>query len=119
MPDSQYNAALLKDRGNIKWTAMMLPEHREMLYAMDIERYDVDPPSYDEYELAALAEKLARAMHNGNVISVRYWKNKREYELAGIVKRIDPIKRAVLITHDDDDRTWIPAVHIFGVSGGD
>lgn len=107
-----------KDRGNIKWTAMMLPEHREMLHEYGLAQDDVDPPGHDEYELAELAEKLARAKQDEELVRVLYWKHKRYVEVHGIIKKIDPYKRAILVdasTKEDWDQRWIPAGDIFGV----
>lgn len=90
-----------KDRGNIKWTAMMLPEHREMLHEYGLSQDDVDPPDHDE-----------------EMVKVLYWKHKRYVEVHGIVKKIDPYKRAILVdasASDDWDRRWIPVEHIFEV----
>lgn len=38
----------IKDRGTIKWTAMMLPEHVELLKQLEHEQQKVKKPELDE-----------------------------------------------------------------------
>lgn len=108
----------IKDRGNIKWTAMMLPEHRDALYKMARSQEDVPPPSKSEEELGELAEKLARSMQYEEVVTIKYWKAKRHHELVGIVKIIDPYKKVILVDYsirEERDQRWILALHIVDV----
>jgi hypothetical protein len=104
-----------KDRGNIKWTAMMLPEHRVELNQLMESLDDVDPPELDEDRLSYIAGILSRAVMEGAPVRVRYWKNKRNHELDGVVKRIDPQIKAVLMQLDQDDSEWVPAKYIVDV----
>ncbi|RKD21129.1 hypothetical protein BEP19_15770 [Ammoniphilus oxalaticus] len=109
---------MIKDRGNIKWTAMMLPEHRAALHELEVSQDDVDPPSKSEDELGALAEKLAQSMQDEVVVSIKYWQNKRNHQVVGIVKRIDSINKAILVDAsigDAWDRKWIPATHLVDI----
>lgn len=106
---------LIVDRKNIKWTAMMLSEHRSMLHHLEQEQHYVDPPHHDEDRLGELAEQLARAMQNEKLVTMTFWKDKRHHIVFGIVKRIDPLKKAVLMEMNEDDRRWIPAEHIVDI----
>lgn len=82
---------------------------------LEVSQEDIDPPDHDEYELA---EKLATAMQDRELVTVRYWKHTRCQEIYGVVKKIDPLKRAILVdgsTEEDWDQRWTPAEHIFEV----
>lgn len=103
------------ERGLKKWTAMMLPEHKVMLKEWEQSQEDVFPPERDEIELAELAEKLSRAMMEEEVVSLKYWKNKRHITVNGIIKRIDPHKRAIWMDIDEWDKRWIPAIHVISI----
>lgn len=105
----------LKDRGNIKWTAMMITEHREILLAMTHEQQDVPAPDHDQDRLAEIAEDLASAFHLQDPIRLRYWKDKRYIDVECMVTRLDPYRKAVLIEIDEFDRRWIPAEYIVRV----
>lgn len=102
-----------KDRGNIKWTAMMLPEHREKLHELGVRELDVDPPLKSGEDLAVLAEKIAWAYQDENMVTITYWKNKRKSCLTGKVKRIDSRRKAVMLEGMEGQINWIPAQHIF------
>ena len=106
--------AAYKDRGNIKWTAMMLPEHKTMLVDLEQLQYDVSPPEHDSDQLAEMAESLARAMMSGEEVKMKFWMGRRHHEFVGIVKRIDPMEKAVLI-ESEEEKQWIPASHIITV----
>jgi hypothetical protein len=67
----------IKDRANIKWTAMMLPEHKMELIGLQIAQDDVAPPDHDFDRLTEIAELFVRAQQEDLVIHMRYWKNKR------------------------------------------
>ena len=42
---------MLKDRGNKKWTAMMLTEHVAKIRKWQESAYDIPEPEYDEFKL--------------------------------------------------------------------
>jgi hypothetical protein len=108
-------AAELQDRSNTIWTAMMLPEHKLELIAMDESQKDIESPDYDLDRLCEIAELLARAMQDSLFIQMRYWKNKKQVEMIGMVKRIDPIMKAILISVDEEDKRWVEATKIVDV----
>jgi len=105
----------VKDRGNIKWTAMMLVEHKQMLRDWGESQNDVEPPNHDEDDLSLIAETLYRAMTEKADVQLVYWKDKRNHEVDGVVKQIESMKKTVLIEVDEWDRRWIPAKHIMRV----
>jgi hypothetical protein len=113
--NDRYTAAELEDRGNIKWTAMMLPEHKLELISMQEEQKYIDPPDHDLDRLCEIAEILAKAMQDSLVVQVRYWRDKRHVDVTGMVKRIDPLMKAILIYVDEDDKRWVEAVKIVDV----
>lgn len=52
---------MLKDRGNIKWTSLMLPEHVEKLKEMWREMEKMDKPILDEQALEEMNGQLLQA----------------------------------------------------------
>jgi len=105
----------IRDRRNIKWTAMMLTEHKVILRDWGESQNDVEPPNHDEDNLSLIAETIYRAMNEKNGVQLVYWRDKRKHEVVGTVKRIDALRKAVLIEVDEWDRRWVPAVHIVRV----
>jgi hypothetical protein len=86
-----------RDRGNIKWTSMMLTEHREALKEWGHSQHDVAPPNKTEDELAELAEQIGRAMALHCEVRMTYYQDKRNHVAAGTIKRFDPAIQALYI----------------------
>lgn len=53
---------MLRYRGTMKWTAMMLPEHVKMLRDEFIEYDKVDKPTLDEHQLEEINSTILEAM---------------------------------------------------------
>ena len=50
-----------KDRGTIKWTSLMLPEHVQRLRAWENELHDTPPKEKADWELEALHQTIQQA----------------------------------------------------------
>lgn len=78
----------IKDRGTIKWTAMMLPEHVQMLRDWQShERSDVRP-ALDDSDLEILFEEIQLAYKRRCLIEIRIWQREAK-SFTGIVTAID------------------------------
>ena len=78
----------IKDRGRIKWTAMMLPEHVQMLREWQQEdRYNVKP-ELNEFDLEAVHEEIGLAYRRQCSLEVRIWQDGSR-SFSGIVAAID------------------------------
>lgn len=88
----------IKDRGRIKWTAMMLPEHVQMLREWQQEdRYNVKP-CLDEFDLEAIFEEIGLAYKRQCSVEIRVWQNGSK-SCSGIVSAIDqPLQQLRLDT---------------------
>ena len=60
---------MIQDRGNIKWTAMMLPEHAGLLRDWHDQNELADSPELDEFELTLLDEEIERT-YKGKIITI-------------------------------------------------
>jgi YolD-like protein len=83
----------IRDRGSIKWTSLMLPEHvRELRRYINEEYYDIPEPSIDEQQMEEMNELILEAMeYNFPLTFIIY--NKRRMELImGNIHFIDSIK---------------------------
>lgn len=68
-----YNKAKFTDRGNKKWTAMMLPEHIKEL-RQDEENYNkVSRPQLDEFDLQTMQEEVERALTSKHETRITSW----------------------------------------------
>ncbi|WP_176449287.1 YolD-like family protein [Lentibacillus sp. CBA3610] len=63
----------VNDRGTKKWTAMMMPEHEEMLQQMWREQEYKKKPILDEQKQFELNTKLQLALQNDLTVEVEYY----------------------------------------------
>ncbi|MGP4070662.1 YolD-like family protein [Halobacillus sp. B29] len=61
-----------RDRGTIKWTSLMLPEHVEMVKQVWKEDERIEKPILDEQQMEEMGFKLQRAVSDGLPIQIRY-----------------------------------------------
>ncbi|MBK3495462.1 YolD-like family protein [Viridibacillus sp. YIM B01967] len=78
-----------KDRGNIKWTAMMLPEHVQLLREWQAEDQYVAQPELDEWTLNEYAELIQIATKSKQTILLTIWKNRQTHIIEGVIERIN------------------------------
>lgn len=76
---------MVNDRGSIKWTALMLPEHVEMLRALDEEEKNIERPILSEDKLAEMEKVLQQAMEYKQLLNLEYFHNKRILSYKGVV----------------------------------
>lgn len=77
-----------RDRGTIKWTAMMLPEHVKLLREWQAEDDYIPEPNLDEYELEELAHQIQTAAQTHSLIRVQYWHDGKAFTTEGIIKQL-------------------------------
>jgi len=63
----------INDRGTKKWTAMMMPEHEEMLQQMWQEQEYKQKPILDEQKQFELSTKLQLALQNDLTVEIEYY----------------------------------------------
>ena len=78
-----------KDRGTIKWTAMMLPEHVKLLREWQQEDRFVEKPQLDEAQMEQLNINLQRAYSEHRPIELKVWEETSIYRVSGIIKKIN------------------------------
>lgn len=63
----------MNDRGSIKWTAMMLPEHVEYLRKRKKEAQKISKPVIDVQQLEYMEQQLQFATINNSSITITYY----------------------------------------------
>ena len=75
---------MIRDRGKIKWTSMMLPEHVTMLREWANEDSYETRNELDEQQMEAMNGMIMEAMEYGKPVMIRYYRaSSRRY---GIVE---------------------------------
>ena len=91
---------MLKDRGNKKWIAMMLPEHVAKIRGWLESANDIPEPEHDEFSLNALADNINIAYQAKSVVRIFYWINKKSEIHEGYVVELLPGDQAIRIEMD-------------------
>ena len=87
----------IRDRGNKKWTAMMLPEHVKELIAWEEESKLVKRPELEEFELTLIAEEVERAHKSKTTIKLTYWREGYLKQDFGKVIDIDMKSQTIVV----------------------
>lgn len=106
----------LRDRGTIKWTAMMLPEHVKMLREALIEEEKIKKPLIDEYELQEFEERIHYAKNSKLPVKLTVWKEGFVEEVSGLIYRLDVMKKDIWLKDSDGDLVRVSFSNLMGVS---
>jgi hypothetical protein len=90
----------IKDRGNKKWTAMMLIEHRKKLKEVKEHEDDREKPILDDQEKAVINSRLHQALERNLKVKIKYYRDKRFKTISGRIKRVDVNRREVVISDE-------------------
>ena len=90
---------MIRDRGRIKWTSMMLPEHVKMLRDWAQEDEYEPEREMDEQQLELMNETILEAMEYNRAVAVTYYDyGKQRYEkAAGKIHFLDGMEKRLLI----------------------
>ncbi|SDD50655.1 YolD-like protein [Terribacillus halophilus] len=108
---------MVNDRGKIKWTSLMLPEHVEMLQHMGREIGKAKPPIMDEQQLEELEQKVRDIEVGKTKVRMLYRKGQQVENAFGIVTGLMQSERYLLLdTKDSLYPIRIPFHHIIDIS---
>ncbi len=91
---------MLHDRGNMKWTSLMLPEHLEEIKRWKKEQYFDKKRELTEWELEEIEQTIQRSFKMRKLIKLTLWDhNKLHYEI-GKITGTDLYKKELLLEAD-------------------
>ncbi|WP_085992076.1 YolD-like family protein [Oceanobacillus senegalensis] len=79
-----------RDRGSIKWTSLMLPEHVELLNQLWEEDTKRSKPILDPQQLEDINHRLVYALENDKTITISIYDHAKEYHYTGKIKKTHP-----------------------------
>jgi len=89
-----------KDRGNKKWTSLMLVEHRKRLKELKEHEDDREKPTLDDQEMAVINFKLQQAIDNNLEVKINYYESKRFKTIIGEIKKVDINRKEIVINEE-------------------
>ncbi|TRZ38470.1 YolD-like family protein [Niallia circulans] len=99
---------MIRDRGAIKWTAMMLPEHVHSIKEALKEDKKITQPILDEDQIREMELLILESMEYGWVLECEMFKNGEIRRISGHVVHIDHLKQEIRIQDTKDSLHTIP-----------
>ncbi|MFD1204335.1 MULTISPECIES: YolD-like family protein [Sporosarcina] len=108
---------MIRDRGRIKWTAMMLPEHVQQLRQLQQEQEnEVNKAEPDEQQLEEWNYEIATAIERHLSVIVHYWIGNDTVEAKGFIRKIDQVENILFISETEGEVHRIPFTELKSIS---
>lgn len=88
MLKGEIGMSRVNDRGSVKWTAMMMPEHIEMLKGLKREQIKVQKPIIDEQKQEEINFQLTMGFKDNLLVEVKYYENGHFLTFKGYIQRL-------------------------------
>ncbi|KPN94547.1 YolD-like family protein [Lysinibacillus sp. ZYM-1] len=102
---------MIKDRGTIKWTAMMLPEHIQKIKQWKSEVYAEAPKTLSEWELEDLQQIINQAFKEHKTVTISTWQDAKYVQWTGTIIALDESQQLVLETLTAVKRIPFHSIH--------
>ncbi|WAA13832.1 YolD-like family protein [Fervidibacillus halotolerans] len=103
---------MIRDRGRIKWTAMMLPEHVKLLREWTKEDEWEKRSEPDGQMLEQMDQIVQRARMTGEVVTVRYYEDHRYERITGRIDSFDIVSKCLRMKDECNRIYCIPIAAI-------
>ncbi|WP_163101079.1 YolD-like family protein [Peribacillus alkalitolerans] len=106
---------MIRDRGRIKWTAMMLPEHVKMLRDWAHEDTYEQKALLDEQQLEEMNSVIGEAMECRSLVAITYYENRRHHLLIGFIHYYNDFKKQLHVVDRFEDKHYVALIDIVDV----
>lgn len=107
---------MIRDRGRIKWTAMMLPEHVEQLRDWQKEDQHQIREQPDEQQLEEWNYQIREAVERDLSLTVHYWQDEKVMTASGIVRKINRMEGELQLITPTGEICRVPFVNLKSIS---
>ncbi len=103
------------DGGNKLWEGhrVILPQHRDLLFDHRQKEREYQPPDLAEDEMEEISRWIAYSKTEEEMITLFYADKYGPKRITGVITRVDPIERWLII-QGEEDRRLIPFAQIIG-----
>lgn len=114
---NEYEVILMaRDRGTMKWSSLMLPEHVELLKEMWQEDHKVTKPALDSQQIEILNAQVLEAFEEKSVISVSIYSDGTVFDQVGVITKLDGSKNIITLQSDDSTKLMIAFHDILSIT---
>lgn len=110
---------MLRDRGTIKWTSMMLPEHLTQLKQDLIDVSKIEKPSLDDQQIEEMDIIVSEALEYNKELKFKLFNNGFVENVNGRVHYINFEQRRLHVKDQNDNTIYINMNNIIGVTYND
>ncbi|MFX3674835.1 MAG: YolD-like family protein [Paenisporosarcina sp.] len=107
---------MLRDRGRIKWTAMMLPEHVRLLREWQEEEGHTKSVEVDEQQFEEWHYIISEAMADHRPLLIRFSNRTTTEEVLGYVHHVDFNRGMLRYVTENEATIWISFAAIKTIS---
>lgn len=93
----------IKDRGNIKWTSLMLVEHRKKLENLKNSENNKKKPQLSEDELKRLNYIFQKAISENLIVEIKYYYQKNFHHCKGKIIKIKSFPAKIILNNDENE----------------
>lgn len=106
---------MIRDRGRIKWTAMMLPEHVKLLRDLVKEDQYEQKKDIDEQHLEEMNEIIAEAIEFDYFLEITYYHQHNYETIVGKMHDWDELAQSLHIMDRSEEKHSIPIADIASI----
>ncbi|MCY9015769.1 YolD-like family protein [Bacillus inaquosorum] len=110
---------MLRDRGTIKWTSMMLPEHLTQLKQDLIDVSKIEKPSLDDQQIEEMDLLVSEALEFNKELKFKLFNNGFVENVTGRVRYINFEQQKLHVKDQNDNTVYINMNNIIGVTYND
>jgi len=110
---------MLRDRGTIKWTSMMLPEHLTQLKQDLIDVSKIEKPSLDDQQIEEMDLLVSEALEFNKELKFKLFNNGFVENVTGRVHYINFEQQKLHVKDQNDNTIYVNMNNIIGVTYND
>ncbi len=110
---------MLRDRGTIKWTSMMLPEHLTQLKQDLLDVSKIEKPSLDAQQIEEMDIIVSEALEFNKELVLKLFNNGFVENVTGRVHYINFEQQKLHVKDQNDNTVYINMNNIIGVTYND
>ncbi|UOE96034.1 YolD-like family protein [Alkalihalobacillus sp. LMS39] len=104
-----------KDRGNIKWSAMMLPEHVHLLRQLQEEQEHEVKPLLDEQSFSEMNMLMNEALQNKSMLEICYFNEYNSQTIVGKIVHVNDEQSMLTLLDESEQKKRIQLKQIVNV----
>jgi len=91
---------MLKDRGNIKWSGLMIPEHLVEIRKWKQEQFHEKKRELTDWEFEEIEQIIQQSYRTQDLVKLTLWNHNKLHDVVGVITGVDTIRKELLLETD-------------------